>query len=89
MTGVQTCALPIYDSRTIQAGFVESIIETFTSNNAQAITAQFVASITENSALADLLKIHGWFRINDDQTVTWVRVVDSQSPNWTNIDNIQ
>ena len=65
-----------------------------------AVTAQFLASIVENFTMLESQFPRGWFKINDDQTVTWNAIGNNQSitwqdvgngqnPNWVQIDNTQ
>jgi hypothetical protein len=66
----------------------------------QSAQADFAPSIAELMTLVDSPIARGWFRIDDDQTVTWQainntqsitwsNIGDDQSPNWVEIDNSQ
>jgi hypothetical protein len=37
----------------------------------------------------DLAGATGWFKINNDQTITWTAVNNSSTVTWTPIDNTQ
>jgi len=66
-----------------------------------AVLAQFnVVNIDNLVTLSDFQYARGWFKINDNQTVTWTTinnnqtqswtsVNDNQNPNWINIDDNQ
>jgi hypothetical protein len=62
--------------------------------------SNFLQSIVENFNLLDLATVRGWFKINDDQSITWTainntqsitwsNIGDDQTPNWVQIDNSQ
>ena len=58
---------------------------------ADAITviASFSSQITENLVLLDIPFPRGWFKINDDQTVSWGAVNNTNSAVWAAVNNGQ
>jgi len=74
------------------------ISENLVPADAITVIASFSSQITENLVLLDSPILRGWFKINDDQTVSWgavnntnsaawAAVNDGQTVSWNNVNN--
>lgn len=86
-TTAESVTLTTTESAT--AGFAVLVEEGFTFYDAYAAQADFAPAIAELFTLLDSPIGRGWFRIDDDQTVTWLAVNNAQSTTWTNVGDDQ
>lgn len=49
----------------------------------------YVDSVSEQVILTDYQFARGWFKINNNQTVTWGNINNNQSITWTNVNDTQ
>jgi len=49
----------------------------------------FFGLLAESSTITDFQFGRGWFKINDNQTVTWVDVNNNQTQSWTSVSDDQ
>ena len=79
----------ITDINVSQVAFLGETSDVLVITTIDAVLAQFNVVCTELVTLSDYQFARGWFKINDNQTVTWVPVNDMQSSNWAQIDDTQ
>ena len=77
------------DNQSVFAYFNVTAVENFNPAALQSVQANFNSLINENLVLLDEFVGRGWFRIVDDQTVTWTAINNGQSITWQNIGNNQ
>ena len=88
------------DTNVSQVAFLGATSDVLVITSLEAVLAQFNAVCTDLITLSDYQFARGWFKINDNQTVTWVPVNDTQTngwvlvpddqnPNWVQIDDNQ
>jgi hypothetical protein len=65
------------------------ISENLVPADAITVIASFTSQITENLVLLDIPFPRGWFKINDDQTVSWGAVNNTNSASWVAVNNGQ
>lgn len=77
------------DSSVKYATFNSLISEPTTLLDISTVQAKFNSFVNENMVLFEQLIGYGWFKIVDDQTITWNNINNSQSTTWTNIGDDQ
>jgi hypothetical protein len=66
------------DSSTQVSTFLQSLSENIVSADLSTQTFAFLQSRVEPFTVSDLAASGGWFKINNDQSVTWVPINNSQ-----------
>ena len=82
-------SITLTDAQAAQVDFASLIAEGFTLFDAQSAQANFAPVIAELLTILDSQIGRGWFKINDDQSVTWTNVNNTNSSTWSNINNTQ
>jgi hypothetical protein len=77
------------DSSTQASAFLQTIAENLNSADSSVQQSAFLQSLVESFGVLDLAGASGWFKINNDQTITWTAVNNSSTVTWTPIDNTQ
>ena len=86
LAAVQTETTTISDSENVLVAFTGNIDEVQTITTVQTALAAFLASQVETTTLLDYQYARGWFKINDNQSVTWVPINTNGDSivQWTN-----
>jgi hypothetical protein len=69
--------------------FIASIVENLNSGDSSAQQSNFLQAIVETFTALDLASVYGWFKINNDQSVTWNAINNNNTVTWANIGNDQ
>jgi hypothetical protein len=77
------------NNQSVFAYFNVTRTENFDPAALQSVQANFNSLINENLVVLDEFVGRGWFRIVDNQTVTWSSVNNSQTVTWQNVGNDQ
>jgi hypothetical protein len=70
--------LNVTDSSVQASQFLQTIIENFNIADSSAQQSAFLQSRIEPFTVADLAGATGWFKINNDQTITWTPINNTQ-----------
>jgi len=79
----------ITDSETGAWDALATVSEAYTLTDSYQAAVDFIGLLQEQFTVIDSLIARGWFKINDDQTVTWQAANNSQSVTWQNINDNQ
>jgi hypothetical protein len=78
------------DTNISQFDFLGETSDVLVITTIDAVLAQFnVVNIDNLVTLSDFQYARGWFKINDNQTVTWGSINNTQAPTWSSIDDTQ
>ena len=78
------------DTNVSQFAFLGVTSDVLVITTIDAVLAQFnVVNIDNLVTLSDFQYARGWFKINDNQTVTWVDVNNNQTQSWTSVNDNQ
>jgi hypothetical protein len=77
------------DNQSVFAYFNVTRTENFDPAALQSVQANFNSLINENLVVLDEFVGRGWFRIVDNQTVTWAAINNGQTVTWQNVGNDQ
>ena len=78
------------DTNVSQFAFLSETSDLFVITTVDSVLAQFnVVNIDSLVTLSDFQYARGWFKINDNQTVTWGAINNTQAPTWSSIDDTQ
>jgi hypothetical protein len=78
------------DTNVSQFAFLGVTSDVLVITTIDAVLAQFnVVNIDSLVTLSDFQYARGWFKINDNQTVTWAAVNNNQTQSWTPVNDNQ
>ena len=76
-------------SQTANVAFAGILAETLVLIETQSAQVDFRPAVAELITLLDFAIGRGWFKIPDDQTVTWNAINNTESTTWSTIDDTQ
>jgi hypothetical protein len=82
-----TEAITVADSPIAGSVFNISVSESITLADSISVIKTIYGDVSEPITLLNTQGNTGWFKIVDDQTVTWVAINNVQGSGWTQIDN--
>ena len=77
------------DTNVSQFAFLGATSDVLVITTIDAVLAQFNVATSDLITLSDYQFNGGWFKINDNQTVTWVDVNNNQTQSWTSVNDDQ
>ena len=77
------------DTNVSQFAFLGVTSDVLVITTIDAVLAQFNVAVSDLITLSDYQFGGGWFKINDNQTVTWVDVNNNQTQSWTSVNDNQ
>ena len=77
------------DTNVSQLAFLGVTSDVLVITTIDAVLAQFNVAVSDLITLSDYQFGGGWFKINDNQTVTWVDINNNQTQSWTSVNDNQ
>jgi hypothetical protein len=79
----------VEDPLIINAQFPVVRLENSRVNDTSTDQFGYLEFIVEDIRVLDVICYNGWFKIENNQTVTWNSIANTQTPNWSNINDDQ
>tara|TARA_R110000868_G_C10691186_1_gene748340 strand:+ start:191 stop:787 length:597 start_codon:yes stop_codon:yes gene_type:complete len=87
--GVRDELVGLSTSEDVLAAFIASLADAMTLAMALSSITHYHPTCTDLIILSDYQYGRGWFKIDDNQAITWVAVVDAQASGWSLVDDTQ
>ena len=87
--GAQDELVGLSTSEEVLAAFIASLADAMTLAMALSSITHYHPTCTDLIILSDYQYGRGWFKIDDNQAITWVAVVDAQASGWSLVDDTQ
>ena len=89
LVGAQDELVGLSTSEDVLAAFIASLADAMTLAMALSSITHYHPTCTDLITLSDYQYGRGWFKIDDNQAITWVAVDDSQASGWSPVDDSQ